>query len=95
MGQTHRQRPARLPAKLKEVRMRLDLTQAQMAKRLHKIKANLQPGHISEYETGKREPSLLVLLQYARTAGIPMEVLVDDKLELPSVLATVRRASHR
>jgi len=86
MGQSRRQRPARLAAKLREIRIKLDWTQKQMTKRLRKIKAGLQPGHVSEYETGKREPSLLMLLEYARIAGIPMEVLIDDNLDLPKHL---------
>jgi len=39
--------------------------------------------HISSWEKGKREPDLLSLLAYARAAGICVEVLIDDKLELP------------
>ena len=42
-----------------------------------------QPGTISRYETGRREPSLLVLLEYARLAGISTDVLIDDRLNLP------------
>jgi hypothetical protein len=30
-----------------------------------------------------RQPSLLVVLQYARAAMVPIEVLVDDDLNLP------------
>ena len=90
MGQSRRQQPVRLAAKLKEVRTKLALTQEQMTERLQKVKAGLQTGHISEYETGKREPSLPVLLQYARVAGVPMEVLVDDDLDLPDRLPNRR-----
>lgn len=82
MGQSRRQRPLRLAAKLKEIRTNLNLTQEQMTKQLHTVKLDLRPGHVSEYESGKREPSLPVLLQYARIAGVPMEELVDDELDL-------------
>ncbi|MGB9180136.1 MAG: hypothetical protein WCB68_12890 [Pyrinomonadaceae bacterium] len=41
---------------------------------------------ISDYETDKSEPSLMVLLQYARLAGVHMEALVDDELDLPDKL---------
>ncbi len=47
---------------------------------------NMHYGRISEYELGKREPSLCVLLAYARVAGIHMEDLVDDNLALPAKL---------
>ena len=41
---------------------------------------------ISEYELGKREPPLPILLEYARLAGVHMEDLVDDKVDLPDKL---------
>jgi transcriptional regulator with XRE-family HTH domain len=43
----------------------------------------LYSASISQYETGKREPPLLALLQYARLAGVAVDVLIDDKLTLP------------
>jgi hypothetical protein len=46
----------------------------------------LYPAHISEYERGEREPPLPVLLSYARLAGVCMDVLVDDELDLPAKL---------
>ncbi|MGA9772326.1 MAG: helix-turn-helix transcriptional regulator [Blastocatellia bacterium] len=89
MGTARRPRPTRLATKLKEVRSKLDLTQEQMVKKLTSTKIRLKPGHISEYESDKREPPLPVLLQYARLAGVPMEVLVDDDLDLPDRLPTL------
>jgi transcriptional regulator with XRE-family HTH domain len=86
MGRARRPQPKHLASKLRDIRERLDLTQGQMVKRLGKAGSSLQPGHISEFESGDREPSLLVLLQYARIAGVPMEVLVDDKMNLPARL---------
>ena len=41
-----------------------------------------QYGRISEYELGKRQPTITVLLSYARAANIPLEQIVDDELEL-------------
>lgn len=86
MGRSRRPQPARLAGKLSEIRARLDLSQTQMVKRLGDAGEKLQPGHISEFESGVRVPSLLALLQYSRIAGVPMEVLVDDKLDLPKRL---------
>jgi transcriptional regulator with XRE-family HTH domain len=46
---------------------------------------------MSEYESGAREPDLLVLLRYARLAKVSVESLIDDKLDprlSPSNLAT-------
>lgn len=91
MGQARRPQPTRLALKLRQVRMLLDLSQEQMADRLKHVKSPPQPGHISEFERGKREPSLLVLVAYARASGVLVDELVDDELELPKKLPTVRR----
>jgi transcriptional regulator with XRE-family HTH domain len=79
MGIKRRKQPKHLAAKLKELRSWLEITQAQMAILLKEP----DPGVISRYEHGKREPSLLTLLEYARLGRISMEVLVDDGLRLP------------
>jgi transcriptional regulator with XRE-family HTH domain len=41
---------------------------------------------ISKYELGLREPTLLVLLSYARVARVHAEILIDDELDLPDKL---------
>jgi hypothetical protein len=41
---------------------------------------------ISGYELGTREPPLPVLLEYARVAGVWLDVLVDDESDLPEKL---------
>jgi hypothetical protein len=41
---------------------------------------------ISKYELDHNEPPLSVLLQYSRVAGVHMEALVDDDLDLPNKL---------
>jgi transcriptional regulator with XRE-family HTH domain len=37
---------------------------------------------VSKYELDKNEPPLAILLAYARLAGIPVERIIDDELEL-------------
>lgn len=86
MGRGRRVQPERLAGKLLAIRERLDLSQAQMFRRLGDTRSRVYVSHISSYELGTREPPLDVLLQYARAAGVPMEVLVDDDLELPKRL---------
>jgi hypothetical protein len=39
--------------------------------------------YISGFETGEREPSLPVLLQYSEVAKIWINALVDDEVYLP------------
>ena len=82
MGRSTRARPKRLGAKLRQIRIDLGLTQPEMIKKLA-VTMPLYPASISEYERGKREPPLLVLLRYARIAGVSTDVLIDDKLNLP------------
>jgi transcriptional regulator with XRE-family HTH domain len=74
-----REKPIHLAAKLKVIRQRLGLSQTEMVQRL-KFKGHY--GRISEYELGKRQPSISTLLRYARAAGIRLEEIVDDELEL-------------
>lgn len=90
MGVRPRQRPERLAEKLLAIRTALELSQAQMVKRLD-AEGSIVPGRISEFETGKREPSLIILLQYARVAGVCVDVLIDDHLDLPAKLPSRRR----
>jgi transcriptional regulator with XRE-family HTH domain len=75
-----------MAVKLRQIRTALGLTQQQMFDRLGETRTPLYRGHIGEYETGTREPPMLVVLQYARVAGVPMELLVDDDLDLPDKL---------
>lgn len=92
MGTSRRVQPERLAAKLLQIRQRLDLTQEQMVERLKGTKTPVYVGHISGFEKGTREPSLPVLLRYARVAGVSMDVLVDDSLELPDHIPPVLEA---
>lgn len=77
-----RPQPRRLATKLRKIRIKLNLTQQQMADLVHQKRSPVYPGHISDFEAGRREPSLLVLLRYARAAKVVVDVLIDDELEL-------------
>ncbi|MDT4952799.1 MAG: hypothetical protein QOJ02_937 [Acidobacteriota bacterium] len=87
MGRPIRPRPARLASKLLQIRLALGLTQEQMFERLSEQQSTLLPPHVSDFELDKREPTLAVLLAYARTAGIALEILADDELDLPARLS--------
>jgi transcriptional regulator with XRE-family HTH domain len=86
MGRSHRPRPARLAQKLRQIRTGLGLTQQEMFESLGETKTALYPGHIGLYELGQREPPLPVLLRYARIAGVYVDILIDDDLDLPKKL---------
>lgn len=81
-----RQQPKKLASKLRQIRQSLGLTQHQMVDRLKSERKSLKvyPGNVSRFERGQREPTLLVLLAYARTAGVTIDDLVDDDVGLPS-----------
>ena len=75
-----RSKPQRLAAKLLAIRQHLGVSQTQMIKLLE---SNSRYHRISEWEIGRREPNLMVLLRYARLAGVSVENLIDDNLDLP------------
>ena len=80
-----RPRPKRLAEKLLHLRNALGLSQPLMLRRLG-VEDQIDYTMISKYELDKNEPPLEILLQYARVAGIHMEDLVDDELDLPAKL---------
>ena len=85
MGRTSREKPARLAEKLTQIRNALDLSQSELLGRLG-LTERLNRDDISKYERGVREPSLVVLLRYARAVNISTDVLIDDELDLPAKL---------
>ena len=80
MGQHARQKPEHLPAKLLAIRKHLGVSQSQMV-RLLDFQVSLH-SQFSEYEHGVREPNLVVLLRYSLIAGVNMETLVNDRIDL-------------
>ncbi|HJR09368.1 MAG TPA: helix-turn-helix transcriptional regulator [Pyrinomonadaceae bacterium] len=80
-----RPKPARLAEKLRQIRLALGLSQQEMHRRLG-VEDLIAYNEISKYELGKNEPYLQILLQYARVAGVHMEDIADDELDLPENL---------
>jgi transcriptional regulator with XRE-family HTH domain len=85
MGSSSRPKPIRLAQKLLKIRVELGLSQNGMLGRLGETE-ELFRSSVSSYERGVREPPLPILLKYARIAGIYVEVLIDDELDLPEKL---------
>jgi transcriptional regulator with XRE-family HTH domain len=75
--------PKKLAKKLALIRTRLGLSQAELVKALKYKDTPLYASQISNFEQGKREPPLMVLLAYARLAGVSTDVLIDDRMRLP------------
>ena len=85
MGQSPRSMPARLAEKLLLIREGLRLSQNELISRLG-LDDELTQARVSAFERGVREPSLPVLLMYARAANVSVEALIDDELDLPKKL---------
>lgn len=88
MARGARLKPERLSQKLLHIRTALGLSQNEL---IRELKIELTQNRISEYETGKGEPHLPVLLKYARLAGVSTDVLIDDDLDLPAKLPVTKR----
>ena len=82
MGRAKRWRPKRLASKLAQIRTGLGLSQTELIGALG-LKGKIIREEVSQFERGLREPPLPVLLRYARLIGSPIDVIVDDKLDLP------------
>ena len=92
MGRNPRRKQRRLSDKLLQIRLSLDLSQNELLRQLG-LDEKFTRTNISNYELGHREPPLYVLLQYAHLAGLCLDVLVDDDLEVPKRLPSV--PTHR
>ena len=84
-----RQRPELLPEKLLAIREFLNLGQQEMAEKLRgeiishgRRQFQIHPGRISEYEAGKREPNLFMLIAYGRLAQVHLESVANDEIPL-------------
>jgi len=93
MGRVAVKNPRRIGKKLREIRLMLRLSQDGIVERMG-LKGELKRTSVSNFERKRRVPSLLVLLRYARLAGVCMEVLVDDELDLPQKLASTVPHDH-
>ena len=74
--------PKKLAKKLAQIRAELGLSQTKMVKALNYKASPLRPAQISQFESGRREPPLMLLLAYARLAKISTDVLIDDRQNL-------------
>jgi len=76
-----RPRPKHLARKLLQIRRSLGVSQGELIRQLG-VQALIEHTTISKYELNKNEPPLGILLAYARLAGIPVEQIIDEELEL-------------
>lgn len=81
MGRGSGDKPSKLGKKLAQIRKHLGLSQDELVRQLG-LSPKLTRNDISKYERGVREPSLSILLKYARAANVNLETLIDDELSM-------------
>jgi len=91
MGRRPRPRAERLNEKIRQIREAYGWTQPEFIRRLG-LEGELTQSDIQAFERDpgdrwSREPALPHLLRYARVAGVAVDVLIDDELDLPKKLA--------
>lgn len=93
MSRKSRLRVKNLPGKLRKIRQALNLSQGGMLQLLD-FEELTDRSIISGYERGEREPPLPVVLRYARVAGVSVDCLIDDELDLPELIVRVETNSY-
>lgn len=92
-GYSNGKHPATAPCaprwKLKQIHTRLGLTHAEMFERLGDIGTFLRVGHLGEFEIGDWVLTLQIVLAYAWAAGIPMELIVANDINLAKHLPSM------
>jgi transcriptional regulator with XRE-family HTH domain len=94
-GSRKRPVPKLLAKKLRLIRTRLGVGQAEMARLLSKTPAPPDGGMVSRFERGEREPNLYVLTAYARAVNISPAILIDDDWTMKDFDAEVSRNQPR
>ena len=69
--------PQHLAPKLQAIRKNFGVSQYRLSQFLKVGRTRL-----SEWEWGRRMPSWFVLIRYAKLAGVPLEFIVDDDIDL-------------
>jgi transcriptional regulator with XRE-family HTH domain len=82
MGRASRHKPEKLAEKLQRIREQSGLSMSELVARIGSDEIPLYKADISKYETGKREPPLVILLRYALLGRVSVESLIDDELEM-------------
>ena len=77
--------PTRLGEKLHRIRRAYGLTQGEMLRIINPTELDdTNRARVSQYERGERVPSIIEIFNYAKFAGITIEILVNDALNLPA-----------
>jgi transcriptional regulator with XRE-family HTH domain len=82
LGKKFHPEPKNLASKLLRIRQHLDLNQMEILIKVSPWADVETRSVISNYERGIRNPPLITLLNYARLISVPVDDLIDDKIEL-------------
>jgi len=82
MKKRARKKPAFLAEKLKRIRKALGASQDTIIPMLG-LEDELIRAEISSFERGHREPAIHILMAYGKLAGVYVDVLYSDELDLP------------
>ena len=74
--------PKKLGKKMRQIRESLGMSQRQIVDALNYKDTPLRASQISQYENGQREPTMMLVLAYARLAKVSVESLIDDKMRI-------------
>ncbi len=74
--------PKKLGKKMRQIRESLGMSQRQIVEALNYKDTPLRASQISQYESGQREPTMMLVLAYARLAKVSVESLIDDKMKV-------------
>lgn len=91
MGSQPRRTPERLPEKLREIRMRLGLSQNEMIRRMG-LEGELTREEVSSFELGRRQPNLMTLWAYANAVNLYVDALILDTVDLPEALPSLLKS---
>jgi len=78
--------PKKLPAKLKAIREKLGMSQREIVKALNYKATPLRASQISQYEQGQREPTMMLVLAYAKLVGVSSDILIDDSWSVKDLI---------
>jgi hypothetical protein len=86
-----RNRPKFLHEKLRRLREHLNVDEPNMAEKLRseiasqsKREIEIKRHRISDFELGRSEPDLLMILAYARLGKVRMDSIIDDDVSVPA-----------
>jgi transcriptional regulator with XRE-family HTH domain len=85
MGSEPRRTPERLPEKLRQIRLKLGLSQNGMIRKMG-LEGELTREEVSSFELGRRQPNLMTLWAYANAVNLYVDALILDTVDLPEAL---------